>query len=136
MGAVYSSITAVMEPIDIGNKDENLYDCYTVSRIEAVPSFSRDQTSQIQRIINWVTLNPYGEIELLNGGSNSSKGKSKDGSLPVKETYYGSVKKYMFPKFESFDFITSDVMEEDMMCMEPGLVFFEVRFTPLFDAFF
>ncbi|PSS35802.1 Leukocyte receptor cluster member like [Actinidia chinensis var. chinensis] len=127
VGAVYSPITAAMEPIGVGNKDENLYDCYTVSRIEAVPSSSRDQTSQIQRIINWVTLNPYGEIELLNGGSNSSKGKSKDGdaSLPVKETYYGSVKKHMLPKFESFDFITSDVMEEDIMCMEPGLVFFE-----------
>ncbi|THG12265.1 hypothetical protein TEA_020797 [Camellia sinensis var. sinensis] len=62
-----------MEPIEIGNKSENLYDCYTLSRIEAVPSPSGGKTSQIRRMINWVTLNPYAEIQPLNGGSNSSK---------------------------------------------------------------
>ncbi|GMP42586.1 hypothetical protein CsSME_00012279 [Camellia sinensis var. sinensis] len=127
LGAVFSPITAEMEPIEIGNKSENLYDCYTLSRIEVVPSPSVGKTSQIRRIINWVTLNPYGEIQLLNGGSNSSKVKSKDGdaSLPVKETGGGSPKRHVLPKFESFDFKTSDVMEEDLMGMEPGLVFFE-----------
>ncbi|GMQ08391.1 hypothetical protein CsSME_00052134 [Camellia sinensis var. sinensis] len=66
-------MTAEMEPIEIGNKSENLYDCYTLSRIEAVPSPSGGKTSQIRRMINWVTLNPYAEIQPLNGGSNSSK---------------------------------------------------------------
>ncbi|THG03176.1 hypothetical protein TEA_016083 [Camellia sinensis var. sinensis] len=127
LGAVFSPITAEMEPIEIGNKSENLYDCYTLSGIEVVPSPSVGKTSQIRRIINWVTLNPYGEIQLLNGGSNSSKVKSKDGdaSLPVKETGDGSPKRHVLPKFESFNFKTSDVMEEDLMGMEPGLVFFE-----------
>ncbi|XVF03479.1 hypothetical protein REPUB_Repub04eG0264700 [Reevesia pubescens] len=31
----------------------------------------------------------------------------------------------VLPKFESFDLATSDVMEEDVMGNEPGLVFFE-----------
>ncbi|KAH7863568.1 hypothetical protein Vadar_019261 [Vaccinium darrowii] len=111
VGAVFSPITAEMQPVDIGNKNENLYDCYTLSRIEAVPSPSGGQTSQIQRKINWVSMNPYGENRLLNGGSNSRKEKSEDGDS--------------LPTFESFDLTTSDVMEEDVMGMEPGLVFFE-----------
>ncbi|RVW95289.1 hypothetical protein CK203_034191 [Vitis vinifera] len=37
VGAVFSPITAEMEPIDIGNKSESLYDCYTLSCVEAVP---------------------------------------------------------------------------------------------------
>lgn len=105
VGAVFSPITAEMEPIEVGNKKENLYECYTLSRIEAVSSASRGQTSQIHRKINWMTLNPYGEVELVKQNSNK---------------IYDSL-----PKFESFDFGRSDVMEEDMMGMEPGLVFFE-----------
>lgn len=108
VGAVFSPITAEMQPVDIGNKNENLYDCYTLLRIEAMASPTGGQTSQIQRVINWVSMNPCGENRLLNGGSNSSKGDA------------------LLPKFESFDLSTSDVMEEDVMGMEPGLVFFEV----------
>lgn len=104
VGAVFSPITAEMEPIEIGNKNENLYECYTLSRIE--PISSRGKKSQIQRKINWVTLNPDGEKKLLKQKSNNRLDS--------------------LPKFESFDFGRSDVMEEDIMGMEPGLVFFEV----------
>lgn len=105
VGAVFSPITAEMDPIEIGNKNENLYDCYTLSRIEAISPPSRGEKSQIHRTINWVTLNPYGEVESLKQKSNHSFD--------------------LLPKYESFDFGKSDVMEEDTMVMEPGLVFFE-----------
>lgn len=119
VGAAFSPITAEIEPIEIGTRNENLYDCYTLSCIEAVPSSSGATTSQIQRKINWVTLNPYGEIPQHNGGSAGTK-EGEASSLPT---------------FESFDFDRSDVMEEDTMGDEPGLVFFEVRFNhiPLVD---
>ncbi|KAM7472030.1 hypothetical protein LguiA_010213 [Lonicera macranthoides] len=106
VGAVFSPITAEMEPIDIGKKNENLFDCYTLSHIEAVPSPSGGQTSQIIRRVNWVTLNPSGESR-----------QSKE--------IGGTMKNHMLPKFESFDFEKSDLMEDDVMGMEPGLVFFE-----------
>jgi hypothetical protein len=133
VGAVFSPITGEMEPIDIGSRNESLYDCYTLSRIEAVPSPSGGQTSQIQRKINWVTLNPYGEILPNIGDSNRSKEghEVKDASLPTKVTADESVPSHILPKFESFDFKKSDVMEEDVMGNEPGLVFFEVRITPI-----
>ncbi|KAL3613665.1 hypothetical protein CASFOL_041739 [Castilleja foliolosa] len=101
VGAVYSPITAEMEPVEIGGRNENLFDCYTVSHIEALPSTSGVQNSQIHRKVNWVTLNPHGE---------------------TKET---PDQKPTLPKIESFDFGRSDVMEEDDMGMEPGLVYFE-----------
>ncbi|CAL1388861.1 unnamed protein product [Linum trigynum] len=93
VGAVFSPITAEMEPIEIGKKGKEVYDCYTLSRIEAVPSPSKGQPSQIHRKINWATFNPQGN--------------------------------QMLPNYESFDLKSSDVMEEDVMGNEPGLVFFE-----------
>ncbi|KAL0429142.1 UNVERIFIED_CONTAM: hypothetical protein Sradi_0540200 [Sesamum radiatum] len=57
VGAVYSPITAEMEPVEIGSRNENLFDCYTLSHIEVLPSTSGAQNSQIRRKINWVTLN-------------------------------------------------------------------------------
>lgn len=68
VGAVYSPITAEMEPIDIGRRNENLFDCYTLTHIQAVPSTSGAQNSQIQRKIKWITLNPHGEAQ-NDGGS-------------------------------------------------------------------
>ncbi|PRQ57414.1 putative calycin [Rosa chinensis] len=103
VGAVFSPITAEMEPIDFGSRDEQLYDCYTLSRIEAVPSSSGGPASHVQRKINWVTLNPHGEK------SNSNE----------------SGRNHVLPQFEAFNFERSDVMEEDVMGREPGLVFFE-----------
>ncbi|KAL0720504.1 hypothetical protein Bca4012_035103 [Brassica carinata] len=99
VGAVFSPITAEMEPLEIGKKNESLYDCFTLSRIEALPS------SEIQRKINWVTLNPHGEF------------LQNDDVLLVDES--------VLPKFESFNLKASDVMEEDSMGDEPGLVYFE-----------
>lgn len=124
VGAAFSPMTAEMEPIEVGNKNENLYDCYTLSRIEAVPSSSGRQTSQIQRKMNWVTLNPRGELPNLASG-NIIKGEP---SLPASRKGDASLANNALPQFQSFDFETSDVMEEDLMSMEPGLVFFEVGF--------
>ncbi|KAK1561129.1 hypothetical protein Q3G72_034801 [Acer saccharum] len=127
VGAVFSPITAEMEPIDVGNKNEYLYDCYTVSHVEAVPSSSGGQTSQIQRKINWVTLNPHGEVLQRIGGSNNNKAELKDGIAisPTKEMVDKSVSNHILPNFESFNFEKSDLMEEDFMGNETGLVFFE-----------
>ncbi|KAF5744267.1 hypothetical protein HS088_TW08G00867 [Tripterygium wilfordii] len=122
VGAVFSPITAEMEPIEIGHRNEHLYDCYTLARIEAVPPSSRGQTSLIQRKINWVTLNPYGELL-------QHKYKEADGDghslVTTKEVVDPKVKNHKLRSFESFDFEKSDVMEEDVMGNEPGLVFFE-----------
>ncbi|RDX86223.1 hypothetical protein CR513_32467, partial [Mucuna pruriens] len=117
VGAVFSPITAEMEPMEIGSKNENLYDCYTLSRIEAVPSISGELTSQILRKVNWVTLNPYGETPQHSEGSN----ETKDGQQKSSK----NVTNHVLPTFESFDFKRSDVMEEDVMGCEPGLVYFE-----------
>lgn len=129
VGAVYSPITAEMEPVDIGSRDENLFDCYTVSRIEALPSTSGDQKSQTQRKINWVTLNPYGEAQNSGGGPEN---KNQDASFTTNRKPTG----HILPKIESFDFGRSDIMEEDVMGMEPGLVFFEVLTQFFFPADF
>lgn len=121
VGAIFSPITAEMEPLEIGSRCENLYDCYTLSHIEAVPSSSGGSSSQIQRKINWVTLNPHGEILQHHGGNNGTKEDSgAKASLLPKE------RSDDLPKFESFDLERSDVVEEDIMGDEPGLVFFEV----------
>lgn len=121
VGAVFSPITAEMEPIEIGSKDENLFDCYTLSHIQLVPSPSKDQTLQIKRRTNWVTLNPYGEGHQLNRGEKSEHAPTPSS---VKESNRNLTNR-KYPKFESFDFGKSDVMEEDFMGLEPGLVFFE-----------
>ncbi|XP_022979602.1 uncharacterized protein LOC111479280 [Cucurbita maxima] len=115
VGAVFSPITAEMEPIEIGDNNENLYDCYTLSCVEEDRSLSGGQTTQIKRRVNWVTLNPYGEA-LLNCGDVSSTSETILG---------GSLKNDRLPKFESFNFDKSDVLEADVMGNEPGLVFFE-----------
>ncbi|KAI5647514.1 hypothetical protein M9H77_33519 [Catharanthus roseus] len=126
VGAVFSPITAEMEPIGIGSKDEHLFDCYTQSCIQVIPSTTGQQKTQVKRTINWVTLNPFGEVQQSSGGD-GHKEKSEHGSasLSVKERANRDFMKRTLPRFESFDFQRSDVMEEDLMGMEPGLVFFE-----------
>ncbi|KAI4302836.1 hypothetical protein MLD38_038537 [Melastoma candidum] len=118
VGAVFSTITAEMEPVDIGNKNENLYDCYTVSCIKAIPATTPGTTSQIRRKINWVTLNPFGEKPYETVGSP----KAEDAPMSRKGTLSQD---RVLPKFCSFEFGRSEVMEEDIMGDEPGLVFFE-----------
>ncbi|XP_009625639.1 uncharacterized protein [Nicotiana tomentosiformis] len=127
VGAVFSPITAEMEPIEIGNKNEHLFDCYTSSRVEVVPSSFASQKSQIRRKVNWVTLNPHGEVPEPNGGDDRSieKRTGADLSFHMHETPDRKSRHQKLPKFESFDFEKSDIMEEDIMGMEPGLVFFE-----------
>lgn len=122
VGAVYSPITAEMEPVEIGSRNENLFDCYTLSHIKALPSTSGDLTSQIQRKINWVTLNPHGETQNNRG----ILGYKKHVSFVAKEISDRVSAGPDLPKIESFDFGRSDVMEEDVMGMEAGLVYFEV----------
>ncbi|PON99739.1 Calycin-like [Trema orientale] len=125
VGAVFSPITAEMEPVEIGSRNENLYDCYTLSRIESLPSSSTGKTSQIQRKINWVTLNPYGELLRHSGDSNRTKEERGDGHVSVSTEATIEETGRSIPKFGSFDFGKSDVMEEDIMGNEPGLVYFE-----------
>ncbi|XP_068634957.1 uncharacterized protein [Aristolochia californica] len=100
VGAVFSPFTAEMEPIGIGNQSEHLYDCYTLCRIEQILA-----TCQIHRKLNWVALNPHGERRQLIEGD----GKPIDN----------------LPSYEDFDLRKSEVLEEDTMGIEPGLVFFE-----------
>ncbi|GJV28820.1 calycin-like protein [Tanacetum coccineum] len=138
VGAVFSPITAQMEPIEVGRNNEHQFDCYTLSRIEAVPPTNRDDKSHIQRTVNWVTLNPYGENRQLHSRENKGKEMSveEDASLPTVDSLDGKRNNHVLPKFESFDFEASDVMEEDLMGMEPGLVFFEVKLLELLSAVF
>ncbi|XVE74127.1 hypothetical protein DITRI_Ditri11bG0173900 [Diplodiscus trichospermus] len=126
VGAVFSPITAEMEPIEIGNRNENLYDCYTLTRVEAVLPPS-GKTSEIHRKINWVTLNPHGELPEPSGVGMGNKEESRvdKATLPLKEKANDGMVNRGLPKFGSFDLTTSDVMEEDVMGNEPGLVFFE-----------
>ncbi|XP_022756898.1 uncharacterized protein LOC111304544 isoform X2 [Durio zibethinus] len=126
VGAVFSPITAEMEPIEIGNSNENLYDCYMLTRVEAVPPLT-GKTSEIHRMINWLTLNPHGEVPEHIGFSIRNKEESgvEKATLPPKANANDSRVNNVLPKFESFDLATSDVMEEDVMGNEPGLVFFE-----------
>ncbi|XP_077237453.1 uncharacterized protein LOC143879142 [Tasmannia lanceolata] len=121
VGAVFSPFTAEMEPIGIGNQNENLYDCYTRSRVEQVVPHSEGLSSQIRRKITWVVLNPYGEtLQLARNGERNEEQKVGDfSSLNRSDTGR------KLPSFESFDFQKSEVLEEDFMGMEPGLVFFE-----------
>ncbi|GKB70241.1 calycin-like protein [Tanacetum coccineum] len=138
VGAVFSPITAQMEPIEVGRNNEHQFDCYTLSRIEAVPPTNRDDKSHIRRTVNWVTLNPYGENRQLHSRENKGKEMSveEDASLPTVDSLDGKRNSHVLPKFESFDFEASDVMEEDLMGMEPGLVFFEVKLLELLSAVF
>ncbi|XWS77334.1 hypothetical protein CRYUN_Cryun01aG0252100 [Craigia yunnanensis] len=126
VGAVFSPITAEMEPIEIGKRNENLYDCYMLTHVEAVLP-PNGKTSEIHRKINWVTLNPHGEVPEHIGVSVGNKEESRveKATLPLKEKANDSMLNHVLPKFESFDLAASDVMEEDVMGNEPGLVFFE-----------
>ncbi|XP_039022623.1 uncharacterized protein LOC120155124 [Hibiscus syriacus] len=126
VGAVFSPITAEMEPIEIGNRNENLYDCYVLTHVEAIfpPS---GKTSEIHRKINWVTLNPHGEVPEHVGVSlgNMEESRVEKATSPLKEKASDGTTNHVLPKFGSFDLTISDVMEEDVMDNEPGLVFFE-----------
>ncbi|KAH9623797.1 hypothetical protein KSS87_011612 [Heliosperma pusillum] len=123
VGAVFSPTTAEMEPVEAGSNNEYLYDCYILSRVQAAGSDGK--SSQIQRKINWVTLNPYGEKQQESGDNSSENGEGESEHMTSIVKGKGHRANHIMPKFESFNFEKSDVMEEDIMGMEPGLVFFE-----------
>ncbi|XP_078437691.1 dihydroorotate dehydrogenase (DUF3598) [Wolffia australiana] len=109
VGAVFSPISGEMEPIGISNKGENLYDCYVRSRVEEI--FSEGRVAEVTRKTNWVSLNSLGEI-----GKSSRRSGSSMSVHPKSDD---------FPSFESFDLAGAEVMEEDHLREQPGLVFFE-----------
>ncbi|RWW18436.1 hypothetical protein GW17_00017581, partial [Ensete ventricosum] len=124
VGAVFSPFTAEIEPIGIGKKNENLYDCYTRSLIEKV---SEDGVfSHIRRKTNWAALNPFGESKKHRAGD---KTEAKDG-FSEKETLDVPDKSSDLPSYDSFDLSKGEDLEEDVMGMEPGLVFFEFDMKP------
>ncbi|XP_074272982.1 uncharacterized protein LOC141596664 [Silene latifolia] len=123
VGAVFSPTTAEMEPVEAGSNNEYLYDCYILSHLQAAGSDGK--SSQIQRKINWVTLNPYGEKRQESGDNSGENGEGKREHINSIVKGKGHRTNHTMPKFESFNFEKSDVMEEDIMGMEPGLVFFE-----------
>ncbi|OEL21318.1 hypothetical protein BAE44_0017665 [Dichanthelium oligosanthes] len=112
VGAVFSPITAEMEPVGVGSKEEYLYDCYTLSHIEK--SFNSDHGSEIRRTTNWVPINPFGEAEKqiasYDGGSDDTSNGKRTADLP---------------SYESLDLDRSAVLDEETFAMEPGIVFFE-----------
>lgn len=117
VGAVFSPFTAEMEPIGIGNQNENLYDCYTLSRIEKSPS------EEVRRKTNWIALNPFGEKRQLAQGSYKDYDRDHpDSKRGIADVINADLN---LPSHGSFDFGKSEVLEEDSMTMEPGLVFFE-----------
>lgn len=112
-----------MEPVGIGKKNENLYDCFTRSIIEKVSEGGLP--SQIRRRTNWAVLNPFGETRKHKAGDQA---EAKDDSFE-KETFDVADKMFDLPSYHSFDLSNGEVLEEDVMGMEPGLVFFEVSFS-------
>ncbi|VAH34897.1 unnamed protein product [Triticum turgidum subsp. durum] len=110
VGAVFSPITAEMEPVGLGSKQEYLYDCYTLSLIEK--SYDSGHGTEIRRKTNWVQLNPHGEAEKQSASDDEWNHGSSSGTVDL-------------PAHEYFDLKKSDVLDEDVMIEEPGIVFFE-----------
>jgi ELMO domain-containing protein len=102
-----------MEPVGVGNKEEYLYDCYTLSHIEK--SFDGVHGFEIQRKTNWVPINPFGEAgkqtSAYDGGSDDAPNGRRTVNLPA---------------YETFDLNRSNILDEETFAMEPGIVFFEV----------
>ncbi|KAK1286371.1 hypothetical protein QJS10_CPB20g01368 [Acorus calamus] len=117
VGAVFSPFTGEMEPIGVGKRGENHYDCYTLVRVGEEPGVSDGARSRIYRKVNWVTHNPHGEM-MKQVGKDGKFGDGFDSEGGYSGMDAGS-------EYGSIDFEASDVVEEDLMGMEPGLVFFE-----------
>lgn len=117
VGAVFSPLTAEMEPISLGERNEFLYDCYILSKVEAVGSPSQGSNQRIHRKTNWVVANPLGE--------------QGQGELTIQDDQRGKTftpsieEKQNLPLYETTVLPSSEVMEEEFMDLEPGLVFFE-----------
>ncbi|KAG0477838.1 hypothetical protein HPP92_012557 [Vanilla planifolia] len=121
VGAVFSPFTAEIEPIGVGNQNENLFDCYTLSHIEKRPS--EGSFSQIHRKTKWVALNPFGEAKKrAQAGHSEMAENSSSSDKVVCDVGFGGID---LPSYESFDLRHSEVLDEDLMSMDPGLVIFE-----------
>ncbi|GLJ46882.1 hypothetical protein SUGI_0988890 [Cryptomeria japonica] len=117
VGAVFSPVTAEMEPISLGERNEYLYDCYILSKVEAVSSPSQESKQIIHRKTNWVVMNPFGEQGQREVTiQDDQRGKTFTPSIEEKQN---------LPLYETTVLPSSDVMEEEFMHLEPGLVFFE-----------
>lgn len=142
VGAAFSPITAEMEPIFLGEINEYLYDCYTLSKVEAVYSPSQGNKKKIHRKINWVVANPLGEQgqgeltiqdDLIRAEEKMSEpmnhamdANGTSNQVNQEEIVLHNVKeKQDLPIYETKVSFSSNVMEEDSMDLEPGLVFFE-----------
>ncbi|KAL5216840.1 hypothetical protein ABZP36_008241 [Zizania latifolia] len=112
VGAVFSPITAEMEPVGVGSEEEYLYDCYTLSHIKR--HYDSDYGSVIRRKTNWAQLNPHGEAEKqsarYDGGDHHN---------------YSDKRIVDLPSHESFDLKRGDLLDEDSIAQEPGIVYFE-----------
>jgi hypothetical protein len=111
-----------MEPVGVGSKQEYLYDCYTLSHIEK--HADNNYGSVIRRKTNWVQLNPHGEAEKQSAGYDSGD-----------QYNYSDKRTLDLPAHESFDLKKSDVLDEDSIAQEPGIVYFEVEFFPFYLQF-
>lgn len=63
VGAVFSPITAEMEPVALGSKNEYLYDARVQCTVEQIPGPEGDRFigSSLYRKVMWTVENPYGE---------------------------------------------------------------------------
>ncbi len=197
VGAAFSPITAEMEPMSLGSKNEYLYDARVLCTVEPIPRVEGEgqRHSTLHRKILWTVENPHGEkgfddADVIAGveeeeeeeedlhedghSEENSEGSSQETPIaeysrnglhslvmtgeeaPIPEEHVSrsesisqsSVKGTMLltdslldvhtindrpatssqsdRNAENGDIVWKDVMEEDDMGMEPGLVFFSV----------
>jgi hypothetical protein len=63
VGAAFSPITAEMEPMSLGSKNEYLYDARVLCTVEPIPRVEGEgrRHSTLHRKILWTVENPHGE---------------------------------------------------------------------------
>lgn len=111
VGGVFSPLTAEMEPIGIGDRNEHLYDCITLSHTQKVQA--EGQVSQIYRKTNWLPLDHFGEVWQSNSTWDSL------------HQCNGAYMHKQLASCGSLDMGKFEILDEDFIMMEPGLVFFE-----------
>eukprot|EP00250_Pteridium_aquilinum_P016812 c23304_g1_i1 orf=616-2226(-) len=147
VGAAFSPATAEMEAISLGDQNEMLYDCRILSTAEEVQGTSM---SHVRRKTVWIVGNPLGEqgrgklkvqeqIMLPNEVTDEVDGKAfsmedlgveiaEDSLLKESDTSVKSQdlsNKTIIADLENPEMTRDTVMEEDVLELEPGLVFFE-----------
>ncbi|CAM6029176.1 unnamed protein product [Sphagnum balticum] len=131
VGAAFSPITAEMEPMSLGSKNEYLYDARVLCTVEPIPRVEGEgqRHSTLHRKILWTVENPHGEkgfddeVKILS---------SVEGTMLLTDSLLDvhtmndrpATSSQSDRNAENGDIVWKDVMEEDDMGMEPGLVFF------------